>query len=195
MKKLEVADIMDLRAYERSRPEFHAQVIVTKKNRRITVGEFITFVFENRTTMLFQIQEMARVEKIISDEALAHEVETYNGLIPDECELSATMFIELTDEPELRRWLPLLRGIQDSVSIGLSDGAKVRAIEEDAERLTRENETTTTVHYLKFRFDENEVAGFGKGGEKLVIEHPNYQAVVDLSGPLLNELVEDLSSN
>jgi hypothetical protein len=93
MRKLTVDDIVDHRAYERERPEFRAHIIDLKRRRRIALGELVTIVFENTDTMRFQVQEMARAERMLSDEAIAHEVATYNELIPEPGELSGTLFI------------------------------------------------------------------------------------------------------
>src|SRR3954469_24578806 len=102
--KLSLDDIADLRAYERERAEFRAHVINVKKRRRVGVGPFVTLLFENRDTIRFQIQEMARVEKIISDEGVQSELDVYNPLIPDKGSLAATLFIELTTKDDLLEW-------------------------------------------------------------------------------------------
>src|SRR5262249_18356151 len=112
MGKLTVDDIRDLRACERGRGGVRRRVVALKKSRRIALGDLVTIVFENTDTMRFQIQEMARAEKMLRDEQIEHEVATYNELIPDAGELSATLFIEITDPERLREWLPKLPGIQ-----------------------------------------------------------------------------------
>lgn len=195
MQKLSLNDIKDHREYEREREAFRADVIAMKKRRRVPVGEFITFVFENTTTMRFQIQEMARVERMLTDEQIAHEIETYNELIPDAGELSATMFLELTTEEQLREWLPKLRGVHETVSIWLPNGERIVGVEQDAERLTREEEITTTVHYMKFRFTPEQAALVGDAGTRLVIDHPEYQAIAELSADQRSELAADLAAH
>ena len=114
-RKLTLGDIADARAYERERDAFRQRVIELKRRRRVHVGTLVTFVFENRDTIRFQIQEMARAEKILSDEAIQHEIDTYNALIPDPGQLSATVFLELRSKMELLEWLPKLVGIERSV--------------------------------------------------------------------------------
>ncbi len=121
-RKLTLDDISDLRAYEREREAFRAHVIALKKRRRVSVGPFVTVVFENRDTIRFQIQEMARVEKLISDEAIEGELRAYNPLIPEPGELACTLFIELTSEVALREWLPRLVGIERSVELRIGTG-------------------------------------------------------------------------
>ena len=112
---LTLDDIADQRAYERERDEFRRAVIAHKKLRRISVGPVITLTFESRMTMRFQIQEMARAERMSTDEQIQHELDVYNRLLPGPGELSATLFLELTSEEELRTWLPRLVGIERSV--------------------------------------------------------------------------------
>jgi hypothetical protein len=180
MRKLTVDDIVDMRAYERERDEFRARVIALKKQRRVALGDLVTLVFENTDTMRFQIQEMARAEKMLRDEQIEHEVETYNELIPERGELSATLFIEITDQDVLREWLPKLPGIQRHVAFDVA-GAEVRGVEPDEERLTREDEITSTVHYLKFAFSPEQQAAFAAGPVRLVVDHPEYQAQAVLS--------------
>ena len=102
-RRLTLDDIADLRAYERERAEFSQHVIALKKRRRIHVGPHVTLLFENRDTIRFQIQEMARVEKILSDEGIEAELRAYNPLIPEPGTLSATLFVELTTGPTCTR--------------------------------------------------------------------------------------------
>ena len=83
MRKLTVDDIVDHRAYERERDEFRAAIIAMKNRRRIALGDHLTIVFENTDTMRWQVQEMARAERMLTDDAIADEVATYNELIPD----------------------------------------------------------------------------------------------------------------
>lgn len=189
MQKLAVSDIADLRAYERERDEFRSEIIAMKRHRRIGVGALLTVVFENTATMRFQIQEMARVERILTDDAIEHEVHTYNELIPDDGELSATMFIEITEPDTLREWLPKLVGIEDHVSIVVND-APSRAVEQDAERLTRAD-TTSSVHYLKFSFTDEQQAEFAEGPVRIVVDHPAYEADVVLDDTQRAELAGD----
>ena len=192
MRKLTVDDILDLRAYERERAEFRARIIAMKKIRRIALGDLMTVVFENTDTMRFQIQEMARAEKMLRDEQIEHEVATYNELLPDDGQLSATLFVEITDPDGLREWLPKLVGLQDHVSVEAA-GVRSPAAEVDAERLTREEEITTTVHYLRFTFTPEQRAAFANGPVVLRIDHPEYQAAVELSPETRASLAADLA--
>ena len=191
MRKLTFDDIQDLREYERDRDEFRRRIIEMKKCRRVQLGDLLTITFENTDTMRFQVQEMARIERMLTDEQIRQEVETYNQLIPDAGELSGTLFLEIDDKERLYEWLPRLVGIQRAVSIWLHDGSSVPSTPEDEERLTREK-TTTTVHYLKFRFAPEQIDAFASGPARIVVDHPHYNAVVELSEEQREELLRDL---
>ena len=193
MAKLVLDDITDLRAYEREREEFRDHVIALKKKRRIGVGPVVTLVFENRDTIRFQIQEMARAERMLTDEAIQTEIDIYNPLIPEPGQLCATMFIELTSKDELMTWLPKLVGIERSVELRLGDGTVVPCIPEAAHeaQLTRE-EITASVHYVTWELTPAQVAAFGAGPVTLAVAHPNYDEATTLSEATVAELLTDL---
>jgi hypothetical protein len=176
VQKLTTADIKDLREYERERVDFRQRIIELKRTRRITLGPILTILFENTETMRWQVQEMARAERMLRDEQIAHEVETYNALIPDAGELSGTLFLELTSDAALREWLPKLLGIEFAIAFSLPDGSRVagRPSDEDEERLTRDD-TTAAVHYLRFSFAPEQVKAFADGPVRLVVTHPEYE--------------------
>jgi Protein of unknown function (DUF3501) len=193
MRKLTVDDIVDMRAYERERDELRRHIIDLKRVRRVAVGPIMTMVFENTVTMRWQVQEMARAERMLRDEQIAHEVETYNQLIPDANELSATLMIELTSERELREWLPRLVGTEQHIAVVLPDGTRVvgAASEEDELRLTRDD-ITAAVHFLKFRFTPSDVEMFASGPVHVVVDHPEYDEDVLLTPEQHAQLLSDL---
>jgi hypothetical protein len=194
--KLTLDDIADLRAYEREREAFRAQVIELKKRRRVAVGPFVTLLFENRDTIRFQIQEMARVEKIISDEGIQGELDVYNPLIPGAGSLAATLFIELTTKDDLLTWLPQLVGIERAVELrlGEGDGADVVTARPDAEhdkQLTRET-TTASVHYVHFDLTPEQVSRLGQDPVSLAVTLPAYAYATKLGKATIEELEADL---
>jgi Protein of unknown function (DUF3501) len=191
MRKLQLSDIKDAREYERERDEFRRHVITLKQRRRIPLGTIMTIVFENRETMRFQVQEMARAERMTRDDQVEHEIETYNALIPEPGELSATLLIELQSEAQLREWFPKLVGIHERVAITLPDGSEVRGAAEDADRLTRED-TTPAVHFLKFQFTPEQIDAFKRGPAHIVVDHPAYWEDAELSETQRRELLSDL---
>ena len=194
MRKLTVDDIVDMRAYERERDDFRRHIIDLKRTRRIAVGPLMSIVFENTDTMRWQVQEMARAERMLRDEQIAHEVDTYNQLIPDAGELSGTLFLELTSDAQLREWLPKLVGIEFNVGFDLPDGSRVvgRPSDEDEQRLTRPD-TTAAVHYLRFHFTPEQVTAFEQGPVKLSVDHPEYAHEVTLDDVHHAALVPDLT--
>ncbi|HWG75034.1 MAG TPA: DUF3501 family protein [Acidimicrobiales bacterium] len=193
--KLTLDDIADLRAYERERSEFRQRVIGLKRRRRVSVGPIVTLVFENADTVRFQIQEMARAERLLSDEAVQAELDTYNPLIPEPGQLSATLFVELTTKDDLVEWLPKLVGIERSVEllIGGREPDVVRGVVDPghAAHLTRQ-EVTASVHYLRFEMSATQVARFGAEPVVLAVNHPSYAEGAQLSDDTKATLLEDL---
>lgn len=193
MTKLSLADISDLRAYEREREDFRRDVIVLKKKRRVGLGDLVTLLFENGRTIRFQIQEMARIEKLISDDAIETELRVYNPLIPEPGQLCATLFIELTSDDALRDWLPKLVGIERSVGLRLADGEIVRAtVDEDHDKQLTREEVTASVHYLRWELTADQIERFAAGPVALVADHANYTAEVPLGPETTAELERDL---
>jgi Protein of unknown function (DUF3501) len=194
--KLTLADISDMRAYERERLDFRARVIELKKKRRVSVGPVVTLLFESRDTIRFQVQEMARAERMMTDEQIQTELDIYNPLIPEPGNLSATLFVELTSKEEMEEWLPKLIGVERSVEflIGEGDSADVVRCQVDpehAERLTRD-EVTASVHYVKFAFAPVQIERFATAPVVLAINHPSYAEGTHLSEQTKVALLEDL---
>jgi Protein of unknown function (DUF3501) len=196
-RRLTLDDIYDLRAYEHVRDEMRARVIALKRRRRIAVGPLVSVVFENRETVRFQVQEMVRAERMLTDAQVQGEIDAYNPLIPAVGELSATAFVELTDETLLREWLPKLVGIEHhfELRIGASPGpADVVAGRPEAAHeaaLTRPD-VTTTVHYLRFGLSPALVERFAAGPAWLALTHPAYEEATALSDEVRDELLRDL---
>ncbi|MFI5041218.1 MAG: DUF3501 family protein [Acidimicrobiales bacterium] len=196
MTKLTPADIADLRAYERERQEFRDRIIALKKRRRVHLGPVVTALFENRETIRFQIQEMARAERMLTDEAIQGELDAYNPLIPDPAELSATVFIELRSEVELREWLPKLVGLERALELVIGEGpggvvVKARPEAGHEAQLTRED-ITASVHYVRWSLAASEIDRFAAEPVVLAVNHPQYSHGATLSEEAKAELVADL---
>lgn len=193
MRKLSPDDILDLRAYERERTDLRQRIIELKRTRRVALGPILTILFENTETMRWQVQEMARAERMLRDDQIAHEVDTYNQLIPDAGELSGTLFLELTSDDALREWLPRLVGIEHHIAIALPNGERVpgRPSDEDEARLTRAD-TTAAVHYLRFAFAPEQVSAFRAGPVRVTVDHPEYRYEALLDAAHHAALVPDL---
>jgi hypothetical protein len=175
MQKLRESDLLSLERYSRERPEFRARVMAHKKNRQLSVGPNCMWLFEDRLTVQYQVQEMLRTERIFEAEGIAEELEAYNPLIPDGRNWKVTFLIEFPD-PEVRRvQLERLRGVEDRCWIQVAGCERLYAIAD--EDLERENDTkTSAVHFLRFELDDA-MAGALKGGAALAagVDHPHYR--------------------
>ncbi len=168
--------LMTLEAYAKARSAMRDEVMAQKKLRRIALGEHILLIFENELLIRYQIQEMLRVEKIFEEDGIQHELESYVPLVPTGSNFKVTMQIEYADEPERRRMLGLLKGVEDRVWVRVDGFDPVFAIAD--EDLERENEEkTSAVHFLRFELSPSMVAA-AKGGAVLSVgvDHPEYTA-------------------
>ncbi len=195
-RKLSLGDVLDHRAYESVREVSRANVIEIKRRRRLHLGTVVTVSFENRATVLNQIQEMLRVERVVTDEGVSEELKAFNPMIPEVGQLCATLFIELTNEDQMREWLPKLVGIENSIVVHLADGAQVRGVvdEQHAEGLTRDT-ITAAVHYLRFDFTPAQVEIFAKGGVQVRCDLSNYLEAMELPDFTVGELLTDLRND
>jgi len=186
-------DIKDIAEYEKIRPEFRRHIIDLKKQRRIPVGDRVTFVFENRETALYQIQEMMRAERIVDERKIQEEIEVYNELVPGPNELSATMFIEIDDQDLLRQMLPHLVGIEECVSLRIGQQRQIAGVFEPGRSM---EEKTSTVHYIKFPLTPEQIEAFQDESTEvhLVVNHPNYRASAKIASDVRNAWIEDLQT-
>ncbi len=146
MKRVERNEVLGLADYEQVRDPFRKRVIEEKKRRRLNVGPNASLVFENHDSVLVQIQEMLRTERITKESSIQHEIETYNQLIPGENELSATLMIEIDDKEKREAFLDSAKGFEATVSLVVNGEALPATWEKDREQATR----ASAVMYLKF---------------------------------------------
>jgi hypothetical protein len=162
MEKLTRSDLYSLEQYAEARPEFRARVIAHKKNRRIPLGDIAALYFEDRLTMQYQVQEMLRIERIFEAAGIQEELDAYNPLIPDGCNLKATFMVEVPDEEERRKVLANLKGIEDEVWLRVDGFDPVFAVAD--EDLERENaDKTSSVHFMRFEFTPEMIAAARNG--------------------------------
>jgi hypothetical protein len=185
------ADILDLRAYERVRPQMQAEALTERSLRRVELGPIITGFFESRTTIRHQIHEMLRAERALGDDAVAAELAAYNPLLPTPVSLSLTVFIELTSPEQMQRWLPALVGIEQHLLLVAPDAPVQRSVPEagHATTLTRSS-VTSAVHYLRLPVPDPQLL---RPGTALVVDHPAYRADALLTEELLRALRTDLA--
>jgi hypothetical protein len=191
MRKVAIDDIVGLTGYEKIRQDFRRRIIELKQKRRISLGDRVSLVFENRDTVIFQIQEMLRVERITDLDKIRQEIATYNQLIPDSRELSATLFLEIEDQTHLREELVKFQGIEEAISLRIAAHRLPAYFE-----LGRSKEDKiSAVQYVRFRFDDQALETFISGARaELVIDHRNYQAAVVLQPETQKSLAEDLTT-
>ena len=191
MQPIQRSEILTLGDYEQIRERFRARVIGEKRRRRVAIGEHLSAVFENRDTVMLQIQEMLRTERITSEPGILHEIETYNDLLPGPAQLSMTLFVEVPERETRERLLRDLTGLEDQVALEVAGGPPIRAA---GKREGAQPDRTTAVHYLKFDQPAEAVAKLRGGAEvALLVTHQSYQARAALPPETRAALAEDLA--
>jgi hypothetical protein len=193
MQIIQRSEILPIGEYETIRPHFRARVIEAKRARRVALGEHLSVVFENRDSVLLQIQEMLRTERITAEAAIAHEIATYNDLVPGPRQLSMTLFVEIADKPTRDRVLVELAGLEGALGIEV-DGTLFPASGPLPDGFIEGR--TTAVHYLKATLDDAAVASVkaGKARAALVLRHPRLELRTELERATREQLAEDLAA-
>jgi hypothetical protein len=199
MKRIDRGEILGLADYETVRESFRSRVVAEKRTRRVALGPNASVVFENRDTVLLQIQEMLRTERITRPAAVQHEIDTYNELVPEKDELSATLMIEIADKPEREAFLRAANGLEKHVwlvagDVRIAARSSQRTVEGGADR-------TTAVHYLKFSLPKSSADALRATTDRapetcpltLEVDHPAYAARAGLSAATIVALREDLN--
>lgn len=193
MKPLAVQDVLPMDDYERSRDAFRRRIIELKQRRRLSVGNFITIVFENRETVLFQVQEMIRAERILRPERVSEEIAMYNEQIPGAGELSATLMIDVTDPAHVKPVLDRLQGIDRGQTVGLRVGPHL--VYGMFEQGRSNEEKISAVHYVRFPVPDAVKAVMEDPAVpmQVVVTHPRYQVAQPVSEEMRRSLLEDLA--
>ena len=200
MKKVERKDIVDQASYEQVREQARRRVIDLKKRRRVALGTQVSVLFENRDTVTSQIQEMMRTEHISDEEKILHEIETYNQILPEEGEVSATLFIEITDQDRIQEEMNRYRRIDSGETLYLQIGERKIYAKFDTGRSNEEK--LSAVHYVRFPLRELLAlkGGFSsfsnyfkKETVRLALNHPGSSGAAVLSPELKEELLRDLN--
>ena len=183
---------MDLDAYEKVRKEKRSALVAEKKNRRVEVGPYATFYFENYDTMWMQIHEMLRIEKGGEDQ-IEDELAAYNPLIPKGSELVATMMLEIEDEIRRTKTLGKLGGIEETVTLKVGDHVIQAEAEEDVDRTTTDGKTSS-VHFMHFPMTAEQCAAFKSGDGQVIlsIDREGYQHMAVLPEAVRQALAGDL---
>ncbi len=190
MKKIVLDDILGFTAYEKVRQEFRQAIIDKKKLRRVAVGDKVSLVFENRDTVIFQIQEMLRAERIADLDKIREEIAVYNELIPNPGELSATMFLEIEDQTYLRDELLKFLGIDEALALNVGGHSIPGCFEEGRSK----EDKISAVQYVRFTFSAEARQAFIAGARaELAIDLASYQARSVLTADQQKSLAADLT--
>jgi hypothetical protein len=192
-KALALADLMGLEQYARERDEFRARVLAHKRHRTVAIGPNMTWVFEDRLTIQYQVQEMLRIERIFEPAGIQEELDAYNPLIPDGGNWKVTMMIEYPDPRERAEALARLRGIEDRCYVELPGCGRIAGIAD--EDLVRANlEKTSAVHWLRFELPAAGRAAVKAGGAVIAgTDHPQYRHATPLSADTIDAFARELA--
>lgn len=190
MRRVALEDLAGPSRYGEMRDQFRRRIIALKRDRRIAVGDRVTLVFENFDTILFQTQEMLHVERITDLDRVREELEVYNELLPGENELSATLLIEITEQPDIAAELHRLIGIDEHLSLRVGDEAIAARFEPG--RSTEEK--LSAVQYVRFQLAPATARAFAAPDVpiEIRIDHPNYEARATLTPGQRASLAGDL---
>ena len=193
MTPISPREILNLHEYEKVRDTRRQAVIALKQHRRVGVGRYLSFVFENRETVWFQIQEMVRAERIVDDDKILDECRVYSDLLPAEGELAATLFIEIGDAAAIKPVLDALLGIDTRDYVRLEVGPHVVVGRFETGRSDEELGKLSAVHFVRFALPESARRAFRDAEVALVIDHPNERARTLLSPETKASLAQDLA--
>ena len=190
-RRLTHADIMPLGEYSKVRREHRREITEIKKFRRLEVGPFATFYFENAATMWLQIQEMLYIEKG-GDVQVDDELMAYNPLIPQGSELVATVMFEMDDPARRARELTRLGGIENHVFLEIN-GDRIFGQADPTRENTSPEGKASAVQFIRFRFTDEEITSFKAPAARVLIgfDHPNYPHLTVLPDPVRAALAED----
>jgi hypothetical protein len=193
MRPLTLEEIPASEAFEAIRPRLQAAILEHKRPRRVAVGDRVTLLFEDRETLRWQVLEMCRVERTRDPSGVQAELDVYNDLIPGPGELSATLFIEITDAPRIRTDLDALVGIDEHVFLEVGDQRVAARFDE--KQLSEDR--ISAVHYLRFSLTPSQALGFAEPATAvaLAIDHPRYRARTVLSPETRRSLSVDLGGD
>ncbi len=193
MSKITRDSLMTLEAYARARSDMRTHLMQHKSIRMVQLGEHVSLIFEDETTMRYQIQEMLRAEKIFEEAGIQDELDAYNPLIPDGSNWKATMMIQYPDEAERRQRLTELKNIEDHVWVQVAGHERVYAIADEDMQRTNE-EKTSAVHFLRLELNQAMVAAAKSGAAiQMGIDLPAYTVeALEVTPETHRSLVDDL---
>lgn len=190
-RRLTRADILPPADYASIRSEQRKRITEIKRRRRVEVGPFATFYFENHETMRHQVQEMLHIERG-GEAQIEDELAAYNPLVPQGNELVATVMFEIDDPARRASVLASLGGIGHRVFLEI-DGQRIRGEPDPTRENTSPEGKASSVQFLRFPFTEDQIARFEAPGARVIagFDHPNYGHMAVLPDPVRAALAED----
>jgi hypothetical protein len=184
---------MSLEQYSIERSRLRNEVIAHKQLRNVQVGPNMTWCFEDRTTIRYQVLEMLRAERIFESAGIQDELDAYNPLIPSGSDWKTTLLLEYPDPEQRRVALESLIGVEDRCWVRVSEMDRVFAVAD--EDLERENDNkTSAVHFLRFELTPSMVQAMKSGATLSIgVDHEHYRhAVNPLPDAVRSALARDL---
>ncbi len=182
MRHVTREDIIDYQTYNEIRSKVRQEIFKIKSTRRIHVGDNLTFIFENKETVKYQIQEMLLVEKIVKEVDIIHEIDTYNELLGKHSQLGCTLLIEIPDEQQRDKKLRILKGLMNHIKLNLEDNTIAPIFYDKRQEST---DRLSSVQYLIF--DCNNIPPVS-----ISVDHPHYNAHSELTPEQYNSLKQDM---
>ncbi len=184
-------DIMPLADYAKIRPQRRSEISAIKRRRRVEVGPYATFYFENYDTMWQQVQEMLYIEKG-GEAQIKDELDAYNPLIPRGNELVATVMFEIDDPQRRARALGRLGGVEDHAFIEIG-GARIQGEADPTRENTSPDGKASSVQFIRFVFSREQIAAFKAPGARVMVafDHPNYDHMAAMPETVRTALTDD----
>ena len=197
MRPLKIEDLLKLSEYRLKRDTYAQEIIKIKEQRRISLGNNVSMLFENRDTLLYQVQEMVYIENIQNKEGIRHELYTYNQILAHLNELTATMLIEFADAVERKYKLKELLGLEQSIILELKHEGQVYKVSADYDQRQISEEKISSVQFLRFKLREEEADAFLQENSlvSLISTHPLYSYTALLNPGQKEALCSDLRSS
>ena len=195
MKPVTLKEILPFEQYEILRPRLRPLIIAEKERRRLAVGEHLTLLFENGQTVWYPVQEMVRSESMTAEDAIRHEIDTYNELLPGPGQLTATMLLEYTDEAQRDVALRGLVGLERHMWIRIGD--RREPVRFDTRQIATDR--VSAVQFVRFQLgglDQEEFLKFAAEGKIAIeVDHPELNERAPITGAIAKALAGDLSDN
>ena len=191
LNTIEKSDILSRDEYKSQRKSLREKMVLRKKLRRVDIGPYVTMYFENKDTIIHQINEMVYIENG-GEEQINDEISAYESLIPDGQELVATVMIEIDSPIKRAEFLAKMGGFEEQISIKIGDQVIKGNAELDGDRTTADGKASS-VQFVHFEFDEEAVQSIKNNMENvsISINHESYRHSATLNMDTVGELIKD----